>query len=288
MRSVLHFLGSVLFLSVLSGCDIPEPSPSLVEPTRLSTTLSDTLPGLDVTGVTPTRTPRPGATPHLVWPTNIPAGTDRSAAGAEAVVPEPPVPPAICSPLEGIPIEALVEITSNPYQPSRTGKDDGHPALDFAFYNWSGLEDIDGHTVQAVLAGTVAAIGYDRLPYGNMVIIETNLETLPAGVQDKILADPGSSVYILYAHFRDAPDLSMGDPVACAQPIGQAGKTGRSGAPHLHLEVRLGPPGMVFSPMVFYDTRAKEDEMDRYRLWSMNGEYASLDPNLLLANPDQP
>jgi murein DD-endopeptidase MepM/ murein hydrolase activator NlpD len=183
-----------------------------------------------------------------------------------------------CSPLTGIIIEALDEIISNPYQPSRQGKDDGHPALDFAFYNWQSLKDIQGHPVQSILKGSVVGLGFDRLPYGNMIIIETEWQDIPAAARIASGVRPDQSLYVLYAHLLETPTANLGEEVACGQHIGSAGKTGNSGAPHLHLEARYGPGGTVFSQMVFYDTQAQEVEMDQYRLWAMSGNFLSVDP----------
>ena len=213
----------------------------------------------------------------------LPTTTLRSVPDAALELPPTVLPdPLACSPLEGIDIAALEEIISNPFQPSRQGKDDGHPALDFAFYTWRGLQDIDGHSVQAVLRGSVAALVYDRLPYGNMIIVETKWQDVPAAAREAIGAGMDQSLYVLYAHLKEAPIVSLGEDVVCGQELGSAGKTGRSGAPHLHLEVRLGPGSTVFSPMVFYDTQALEAEMENYRLWAMSGRFSSVDPLILL------
>ncbi len=274
----------VLIALCLSACNQAEPpvrptliaAPALVEPDRLNGTVHP-----------------PKDTP----PTSTPAVTRQSPPTESlALAPDPisdPTPsqePAaqICSPLEGIPIEALVEIISNPYEPSREGKDDGHPALDFAFYHWRSLKDIAGHPIQAVMKGSVAALGYDRLPYGNMVIIETNWEELPAAARQASGAEPDQSFYVLYAHLEEAPALTLGERVKCGQRIGLAGRTGRSGAPHLHLEARTGPADTIFSPMVFYDTQAQEDEIARYRLWTMSGMFTSVDPLSFMLPTDEP
>jgi murein DD-endopeptidase MepM/ murein hydrolase activator NlpD len=193
----------------------------------------------------------------------------------------------VCSPLEGIHLETLYEIISNPYQSSRTGKDDGHPALDFAFYNWRGLKSIDGHSVQAVLKGSVVGVGIDRLPYGNMVVIESQERDLPEAIRDALGLEADQSLYVLYAHLQESPTLAIGETVDCGERLGAAGKTGRSGAPHLHLEARYGQEGAIFSPMVFYDTQAREEEMDRYRLWAMSGMFVSVDPLQLFVPPNE-
>jgi murein DD-endopeptidase MepM/ murein hydrolase activator NlpD len=121
-----------------------------------------------------------------------------------------------------------------------------------------------------------------------MIVIETEWNDLPEAAQEAIGGGPERSVYALYAHLQEAPTLNLGDRVACGQPLGSAGQTGRSGAPHLHLEIRSGPADTRFTQMVFYDTQAQEEEMAQYRLWSMSGEFASLDPLEILPTAAEP
>jgi murein DD-endopeptidase MepM/ murein hydrolase activator NlpD len=100
--------------------------------------------------------------------------------------------------------------------------------------------------VHSVLAGTIAMVNNDRFPYGNMLIIETPLDMLPAAWLDRIsiptpaptLAfdspltcpafdpDPAwntdqRSLYLLYAHMDLPPEFQAGDRVECGQPIGR-------------------------------------------------------------------
>jgi murein DD-endopeptidase MepM/ murein hydrolase activator NlpD len=89
----------------------------------------------------------------------------------------------------------------------------------------------------------------------------------------------GESLYLLYAHFGQSPAIHFGDVVQCGQVIGEVGKTGYNIVnPHLHLETRLGPAGMVFESMAFYTTSATETEMANYRRWRTSGEFKHIDP----------
>lgn len=47
----------------------------------------------------------------------------------------------------------------------------------------------------------------------------------------------GIEIWSLYAHLRDAPSFSEGDPVAAGQVIGRVGNSGFSNGAHLHFEV---------------------------------------------------
>ena len=87
--------------------------------------------------------------------------------------------------------------------------------------------------------------------------------------------DTGLSVYIYskYKHFRDLPDLNVGDRVKMGQIVGLSGKTGTTGGhfgnegyPHLHLsiyisesgeykseKIKVSPKGVhYFDPMALY------------------------------------
>ncbi len=281
-RNLLLWTGLALLpaLNTCSPASVSPPLDTTAIPLPVESSMPQDIPPSPTIYIHPPETgilEVPPESTHTGLPDAIPE-QDRS------VLPDPDV----CSPLEAIPLVALVEIISNPYQASRLGKDDGHPALDFAFYNWRGLRDIDGHPVHSVLAGRVVALGFDRLPYGNMVIIETVWENVPGDARTRLGIRPDQSLYVLYAHLKEPPTLAIGETVACGQQVGSAGQTGRSGAPHLHLELRAGPADTRFTQMVFYDTQARDEEMAQYRLWSMSGEFASLGPLVILSTAAEP
>lgn len=190
--------------------------------------------------------------------------------------------PEVCSPLAGLPRSWLPEIISQPYSAARNGRDDGHPGLDLAFYHWRGHQDIRDWPVQAVLAGRVSLVAEDRPPFGNLVLVESAIEEIPTFLLPRFEPGNGQSVYILYAHLAEPSPLSPGDRLACGDPLGRVGNTGFSGAPHLHLEGRLGPAGAALAPLAYYDTRTTPEEREAYRRWRMSGEFEAFDPLPLL------
>ncbi len=213
----------------------------------------------------------------------------------------------LCSPLAGYTLEQLAGQVSNPYNPPPPGSDDPHYGSDLAEFQPQDRVARSGMVVQAVLGGRVAGVIRDRFPYGNLVIIETRLEDLPAGLQARLNlpelpAEPRRplalscpeyvlppdwrsaprSLYLLYAHLLQPPALQPGDTVACGEPIGQIGDSGNALAPHLHLEVRVAPAGVNIPPMAHYDTSAQLEEMGAYCLWRVSGLFESIDPFCLL------
>jgi len=179
----------------------------------------------------------------------------------------------------------LQEIVTNPFDPPPPGKDSGHHGVDFAYYRRGERLSILGVPVQAVMAGRVVITSYNRIPYGNMVIVETAYAELPAELIALLDISAGQSLYLLYAHMNEDPWVDLGERVACGQTLGEVGSTpkGWSSDPHLHLEGRVGPSGASFGGMAFYDTGATVEEMDNYRRWRMSGEFAMFDPMILLS-----
>jgi len=190
--------------------------------------------------------------------------------------------PQLCSPLAEHTLADLPAIVSSPYNPPPMGKDDRHQGVDFAYYNQGGRASIQGEMVQAILPGRVVLAMPDRLPYGNMVLLETPQSELPPDLAEQLGMGEGESLYHLYAHFQDAPQAQTGDRVVCGQPLGQVGMSGYNiPVAHLHLETRIGPAMTEVGPMVFYDTQASQAEMDTYRLWRMSGTFRHFDPMVL-------
>lgn len=140
-----------------------------------------------------------------------------------------------------------------------------------------------GEPLQAVLSGVVAASIEERYPYGNMVMIETPAEDLPADLAELIEISAGESLYILFAHMNIPPLVRLGEEVKACQPLGEVGMSGNTDIPHLHLETRLGRAGEVFRSMRFYDTRATIEEMETYKLWRTSGEFRHFDPMTLFS-----
>lgn len=243
----------------------PSPSPTLASPPAQSPT-----PTLTLTA-SPTNTPTPTAT-----------ATAQSALQSA---------PSLCSPLADHEIEKLPQFVSNPYNPPVTSnKELRHHGVDFAYFQRDGERASIGDTsVTAILPGRVASALHDRLPYGNMVIIETPYAQLPADLVAFLQIETGTSLYHLYAHMRDTPLVSLGDNVICGQQVGNVGDSGFSfDQAHLHLETRLGPAGAVFPSMVFYDTTATQEQMDAYVLWRTSGQFVHFDPMSLFTEYYRP
>ena len=174
-----------------------------------------------------------------------------------------------CSPLQGFPLDGLSAAVVNPYNPPPLGSDDPHQGVDLAQVQ-NGIS-LTGLSVQAVLEGQVALVVSGRFPYGNALLVETPLDSLPPGWLEKLDLPPApaepqasnaltcptpaappeweperSSLYLLYAHMLEPPALQAGDSVSCGQVIGAIGSSGNALNPHLHLEVRVGPSGARF------------------------------------------
>jgi len=225
--------------------------------------------------------------PQAVFPESLPTATEPSPVitaapepTATILPPEPPVPVLqICSPLAEESIPELWEIISDPYNPPPLGRDERHQGVDFSHWGRRDRSSIEGEVIQVVLPGVVAAAIHDRLPYGNMVMIETPGTELPAEIVEALGIAEGESLYHLYAHMQNPPQLSLDQEVVCGEALGTVGMSGYNIVnPHLHLEMRLGPAGARFEGMVFYDTSATLEEMDAYRLWRMSGTFRHFDP----------
>ncbi|MBL7162624.1 MAG: M23 family metallopeptidase [Anaerolineales bacterium] len=189
-----------------------------------------------------------------------------------------------CSPLAEHSLAQLPEIVSQPYAPPPPGKDERHHGVDFAYYNHAGRAAIDGEGVQAIMGGRVAAAIQDRLPYGNMVIIETPYESLPQEILESMQIAEENSVYHLYAHFAETSLVVLNQQVECGQLLGYVGQTGYVvPVAHLHLETRIGPPGVAFESMAFFDTQATPEEQAAYTRWRTSGDFQHIDPMTLFA-----
>jgi murein DD-endopeptidase MepM/ murein hydrolase activator NlpD len=241
--------------------------------------------------LTPTATPRPTATRA---PTPDLAATDPAGSGGgelaalpfEAPTEAPTIQPAfqICSPLYNILREDLPRLISDGYDPPpRSRADDRHHGVDFSYYHWKGGGPIAGTGIQSVLAGVVAMALEGTFPYGDVVMVETPPQDLPADLQQALDIPEGQSLYLLYAHMQqDTLQVQLGDTVTACQILGAVGRSGNTDANHLHLETRLGPPGTTFSGMSAFTDTASEDEKRNYRTWRVSGKYQHFDPLRLL------
>jgi murein DD-endopeptidase MepM/ murein hydrolase activator NlpD len=253
---------------------------------------------LDDPTITPSATLMPSDTP--VPPTQtvtpIPTATETPAPRIQ-----------VCSPLEGFTLEELPNILSNPFSPPRPGFDYPHHGVDFSYYRYGDRMSILRLPVHSVLTGSISTVNNDRFPYGNMLIIETPLDMLPAAWLDRIAIptpvptlafdspltcpafdpDPAwntdqRSLYLLYAHMDLPPEFQAGDRVECGQPVGQVGNSGNSINEHLHLEVRVGPSGARFDSMGHYTIAVTDQERYNYCVWRISGLFQMLDPGDLL------
>ncbi|WP_309068165.1 M23 family metallopeptidase [Microbacterium sp.] len=95
------------------------------------------------------------------------------------------------------------------------GSGRGHQGLDLLIAT--------GTPIYAVADGVVATAGYSGA-YGNLVVLNANVD--------------GSAVEVRNGHMSSIA-VSPGQSVTAGQVIGYVGSTGRSTAPHLHIEVRV-------------------------------------------------
>lgn len=191
----------------------------------------------------------------------------------------------ICSPLYSTPLDELAAIVSDGFHPPPPGQDGRHQGVDFAYYRKFGRASIAGESVQAVLAGKIAAAIQDRFPYGNLLIVETPFSIIPAGVKAILELSGGESLYVLYAHLAELYPIQMGEAIASCQPIGTVGKSGNAGVAHLHLEMRVGIAAQSFPSMAYYVAEATPEERQTYLRWRVSGEFRAVDPMLILTEP---
>jgi murein DD-endopeptidase MepM/ murein hydrolase activator NlpD len=215
--------------------------------------------------------------------------------------------PWLCSPLEGYSQAELKAAVSNPFNPpAQAGSDDPHQAVDLAISQY-GLA-LAGEPVHAILAGQVAAVIEDRFPYGNAIMIETPLKTLPIEWLDQQqvpttaptlpphpaltcpqvdldfnLSNENRSFYVLYAHMQAPADYQLGDSLDCGALLGHIGQSGNAMNPHVHIEIRVGPSGARFQGLAHYETRASPAEMSAYCTWRVSGVFQLIDPMWILA-----
>lgn len=282
-------LASLLCCGILftAGCQTKESMPQTVELARAPSVTASPAPNLTSTSV-----------PSL-----------------PAVLPSPSPPQdsilqlKVCSPLEGVLVDQLAEHISNPFSPPPAGSDDPHQGVDLAD---TGVEGIarQGLQVNSVLPGQVAAVIQQRFPYGNALLVESRLDSLPVDWLAR-LALPGHeespsagttltcpepsiepewdnenySLYLLYAHLQSPPVFELGDEIGCGQMVGRIGSSGNALNPHLHLEIRTGPAGARFASMAHYDPSASIDEMATYCTWRVSGDFRLLDPMSLFSLP---
>jgi murein DD-endopeptidase MepM/ murein hydrolase activator NlpD len=282
MRPLLRLFTLLIIPALVSGCAAAPAEPSLpATDTPVPATITPTM------TLPPTQTPVP-PTPTL-----------------ETI-------DSICSPLDQITLAELNDIITQPYKTPRPKNDDGHHGVDFAFFRFNDIVGIEGLPVDAALPGEVVTILINRDPYGNGLIVETPLKELnpeliaalnlpevqPTVVPDPRVNCPASgeltftlseterSVYILYAHLKEAPVVQVGDQVTCGQQLGLVGNSGISSNAHLHFETRVGPSGARFESMAYYTLQSTEAERYNYCVWRVSNLFELFDPMILLSIQD--
>ena len=225
-------------------------------------------------------------TPTLAPSPTASASPEPRATATETPAPtETEIPPsAVCTPLQDHDLVELSQYITQPLiLPLGENKETGHHGVDFAYYRRGGVGGhVEGTPIQSVLDGVVAGRGYATV-YGNYIIIETPYARLPLAAIADYQLEAGQSLYLLYAHMQADAPFSIGDPVICGSVLGLVGGSGVfSTDPHLHLETRSGTPGETFGAMNFYTTQATEAENAEYKRWRSSGDFALLDPLILL------
>jgi len=189
----------------------------------------------------------------------------------------------MCSPIEGVRLEELPTIVSSPYKPPPPGSDERHMGVDFVYFRRDDQISIDGKEVYALLPGKVISVINDRIPYGNLVIIETRYSDVSRDLAESLGITPEQSLYHLYGHMKYSPPVVLGQRVPCGFQIGNVGNSGTQ-VPHLHLETRWGPVGGWFPAMGFLGKDTSEDEKANYLYWRISGVYQHFDPLDLVAS----
>jgi murein DD-endopeptidase MepM/ murein hydrolase activator NlpD len=254
------------------------------------------------------KTAEPVSSTPFVVPTIMPTSIPVQNPAPISVAAQPAVAKkvTISSPLQGFEITNLPELISQDFKIPPPGEDSGHHGVDFAF--WSrGNKPILGNPILAVFPGKIAmSDALEKPPYGFALLIETPLETLPQNIIHaiKIPTQPigttinnklncpdlskdtwnttSKSLYTLYGHMVSAPGFKTGEAIQAGQNIGFVGNSGYSTAPHLHLEMRIGPSGASFTNMGHYDPNTTEEDRHNYCNWRVSGVFQMFDPMELL------
>jgi murein DD-endopeptidase MepM/ murein hydrolase activator NlpD len=244
--------------------------------------------------------------------TNTETPTPTVTATVTSTIP-PPTPTIelisqVCSPIQGIDFSELPLIQSWEYISPTPYVESGHPAIDFGQYHFKDYPFFPNFPVQSIISGKAILVQQDLSPYGNMILIETPLNnikesflssiTKPTPLPPSIYSidercpvsgpeitwdSEGKSLYVLYAHMLEKPEVSPGDPVSCGQLIGIAGKSGHAAEEHLHLEIRIGPSNASFESIAAQGS-ADITPVERYNycIWALSGVFQAINPATLL------
>lgn len=267
---------------------------------------------LSISGCAPATTMQTPTLSPLLTATQTPLPPTPTVTSSPVPTITPTLDPAadfqVSSPLADIQLEELRTILSWPLIMPAPGLDDGHHGSDFAYYSHGEHDTMLGLPVYSLLNGIVVGVTSGKNPYGNLVIVESSLRSLPkdflsllapprelnpypynprmqycSGLKEQNWTEVVGALYTLYGHLIEPSALFVGDVINSGQLIGGVGNTGRSGNPHLHLEMRWGPSGTKFASMGYYDTAATQEEMIEYCNWRISGKYVLQDPMTFLA-----
>ncbi|NLF50428.1 MAG: M23 family metallopeptidase [Leptolinea sp.] len=239
----------------------------------------------------------------FVIPTRIPTETvDPTVESNTTAVLVRPTEVVIHSPLDGFSINDLSGLISQEFKAPPPGEDTGHHGVDFAFWNREN-KPILGVPILAAFPGKVSMSGQgEKPPYGYAIMIETPIESLPQNIIQAIKIPPqpigatinnklncpdlthdqwnssSKSLYTLYGHLIQPAPFKNGDIIESGQTLGYVGNSGYSSAPHLHLEMRLGPSGAAFNNMGHYDPITTDEDRHNYCNWRISGVFQLFDP----------
>ncbi len=303
----------VFLFSSLSFQSIPEPptsepfTPESVQPIPTSTieiplsvSPGDAVFANSEWGDTLTKTPYVKPTEFII-PTRIPSATIEPNSENSTVLVRP-TEVMIHTPLDGFTIDDLPGLISQEFKAPAPGEDTGHHGVDFAFWNREN-KPILGVPILAAFPGKVSMAGQDeKPPYGYAVMVETPLDVVPQNLLQaiKIPSQPvgalinnklncpdltqdqwnttSKSLYTLYGHLIQPAPFNNNDQIESGQTLGYVGNSGYSSAPHLHLEMRIGPSGATFNNMGHYDPITSDEDRHNYCNWRISGVFQLFDP----------
>lgn len=126
-------------------------------------------------------------------------------------------------------------IVTSEFNPGRvhpiTGQVQAHKGIDLGVPN--------GTQIISVKPGRVSYVGYDR---------QYDSEGREVGYGWWVEIDHGNGITTRYAHLRQRPNLTVGQPVDQGSEVGRVGSTGGSTGNHLHFEYRVN--GQAVNPRV--------------------------------------
>ncbi len=167
----------------------------------------------------------------------------------------------VSSPLEDIQLNELSSIISTPFSQTGLELDDGHHGTDFAYWSRGTHTTMVGLPIHSVLNGKVAGVINDVKPYGNLIIIETPIDSHPFEICGNFLSPPvqqtpypynprmefctslksqswsidTKSLYLLYGHMLEA--ISVKGRRYCNQR-----RADRTGGDNGNVRQRPSPP----------------------------------------------